>query len=96
VEPASGERPSRWSLEVQDEGIGIGSDDLPHVFDRSFRAASARAHRPEGSGLGLHIAQALVRSHGGDIVVTSQPGHGTLVRVQLPLHEGARGEAEAA
>lgn len=75
---------ARWTLEVRDEGIGIPSEDLPRVFERHFRSDRARAHRPDGSGLGLHLAQALVRAHGGDISIASAPAEGTTIRLQLP------------
>jgi signal transduction histidine kinase len=79
--------PARWQLEVQDEGIGIAPEDLPRVFDRHFRGSDARARRPDGSGLGLHIAQALARAHGGEVAVTSTPGQGTRLQLNVPLLE---------
>lgn len=85
-----------WGLEVQDEGIGIAAEDLPRVFERHFRAERARAHRPDGSGLGLPIAQALAHSHGGNVAVASTPGGGTRLRLHLPLLEAAVPEADVA
>jgi signal transduction histidine kinase len=87
--------PARWWLEVRDQGIGIEPEDLPRVFDRHFRSARARAHRPDGSGLGLPIARELVRSHGGDITLASIPGAGTRLLLHLPLLETAAEEAAA-
>lgn len=72
-------------VEVADEGIGIAAHELPQVFDRQFRGEAARRQRPDGSGLGLSIAQALVRAHGGRIELTSTPGQGTLARLLLPV-----------
>jgi signal transduction histidine kinase len=86
----------RWWLEVRDEGIGIEPDDLPHVFERHFRSERARAHRPDGSGLGLPIARELVRSHGGDVALASVPGAGTRLTLHLPLMDAAANEATAA
>lgn len=73
-------------VEVQDQGIGIPADELPHVFERHFRGETARLHRSDGLGLGLSIAQAIVRAHGGGIEVQTQAGQGTRVCVRLPLH----------
>ena len=67
-------------LEVQDNGPGISSEDLPHVFDRFYKARDSG-----GMGLGLSIAKQLVEAHGGEISVLSQPGEGTTIRIQLPL-----------
>ena len=72
-------------VRVVDQGIGIAADDLPHVFERSYRSAQARRHRAEGSGLGLAIGRALAMAHGGDISLESQPGRGTTVLLRLPL-----------
>jgi two-component system heavy metal sensor histidine kinase CusS len=72
-------------LEVTDTGVGIPPENLPYVFDRFFRGDQSRTRLATGgSGLGLSICQALVASHGGHIVVTSEEGRGTRVRVTLP------------
>lgn len=68
-------------LRVQDDGLGIPTDKLPHVFERFYQADSARAS--EGTGLGLSICQWIVEAHGGTIeIVDQQPG--TLVEVRFP------------
>lgn len=72
-------------VRMTDQGIGITAEDLPHVFERSFRSHQARQHRADGSGLGLSIGRALAHAHGGDIAVQSEPEHGTTVVLQLPL-----------
>ncbi len=72
-------------LTVTDDGVGIPAADLPHVFDRFYRADPARSRDPGGTGLGLPIARWIVEQHGGDITVTSEPGSGTQVRIQLPI-----------
>jgi heavy metal sensor kinase len=70
------------SLVVADTGPGIAAEDLPHIFERFYRADSARS---EGrSGLGLAIAKAIVEAHGGSIAVSSQLGQGTTFTVRLP------------
>ena len=72
-------------FEVQDNGIGIDSGDVPHIFDRFFRADPAR--QSGGTGLGLSIARWIVERHDGCFEVTSRPGIGTRIRVLLPLRE---------
>lgn len=72
-------------IRVVDHGIGISADDLPRVFEHTFRSEQARQHRADGSGLGLAIGRVLARAHGGDIRLESQPGHGTTALLYLPL-----------
>jgi signal transduction histidine kinase len=71
---------------VSDTGIGIAPGDLPHIFDRFYRADTARtrtADRP-GVGLGLAICRWIAEAHGGTIEVQSRPGRGTTFIVTLP------------
>jgi len=70
-------------LTVRDHGPGIDDEDLPFVFDRFYRAASARS--APGSGLGLAVAQEIITGHGGTVVAESAPGGGTIMRVTLPV-----------
>jgi signal transduction histidine kinase len=72
-------------LEVEDTGIGIHEQELPHVFDEFYRAANAREFSSEGTGLGLAIVKAVAEQHGGSVGIDSVPGRGTLVVVDLPL-----------
>ncbi len=68
---------------VRDRGVGIPTDDLPHVFDRFYRGRNA-IEQAEGSGLGLAVARQIVEQHGGTVGIDSRPGGGTLVSVRLP------------
>jgi two-component system OmpR family sensor kinase len=70
-------------LIVGDTGIGIAPADLPHVFERFFRADKSRARAAGRTGLGLAISKAIVESHGGSIEVTSQPEVGSTFIVRL-------------
>ena len=71
-------------LEVRDNGIGIGPEDLPHIFERFYRASKDRSRKVEGVGLGLSIAQSIAHQHGGDLQIDSTPGAGTTARLLLP------------
>ncbi len=84
---------SRAELMIEDHGIGIEDADLAKVFDRGHRAANALIHRADGSGLGLPIARALVRGHGGEIELKSRLGYGTVAIVTLPLAKKKIGNA---
>jgi two-component system, OmpR family, sensor histidine kinase BaeS len=77
----------RARLVVSDTGSGIGTDELPHVFDRFWRGRQA-AEATEGTGIGLSIVAELVAAHDGDISVDSPPGEGTTVTVTFPLSPG--------
>lgn len=81
---------SNARLTVQDTGEGIAPEDLPHVFERFYRAGTARDRATGGTGLGLAIAQSIVRLHGGEIGVTSTLGAGTTFTVTLPVNARLR------
>jgi len=78
---------SYLDVSVKDEGIGIESKDIPHLFDRFYRADSARTHIESGGyGLGLSIAQKIIDLHHGAIHVESNPKKGSIFTVHLPTH----------
>jgi signal transduction histidine kinase len=72
-------------LSVVDTGVGIARDDLPHIFERFYRADRARC--AGGTGLGLAIGKWIADAHGGSIAVESEPGSGSIFTVTLPGHE---------
>jgi signal transduction histidine kinase len=71
-------------LVISDNGVGIHSDDLPHVFDRFYRCAAAEVMAAQGPGLGLAIVKSIVDAHHGSVHLESEPGTGTTVRLTLP------------
>ncbi|MGI5372952.1 sensor histidine kinase [Streptomyces sp. CA-251387] len=71
-------------LDVTDTGTGIDPEDLPHVFDRFWRAEKSRSRRTGGSGLGLPIVRHLVAAHGGTVDAASEPGTGSVFTLRLP------------
>ena len=75
-------------IEVSDTGVGIPPAELPHVFDRFFRADKVRSRASGGTGLGLSIVKAICNAHGGSVTLRSEEGVGTVARIELPLaHE---------
>lgn len=76
-------------LIVADTGIGIGEKDLPHVFDKFYRAAQDEVQQIKGTGLGLAISREIAHLHGGDMFVESQLGKGSTFTVELPLQSVA-------
>ena len=67
---------------VEDTGVGIAPEVLPHIFNRFYKSRDS-----SGTGLGLPIARHLVEVHGGNITAESQPGWGTIMRIRLPADE---------
>ena len=80
----------RAAFTVLDNGSGISSDALPHIFERFYREDSSRSRQTGGAGLGLAICQAIVEAAGGSIEVESTPGKGTKVTVLFSINSSWR------
>lgn len=85
VRMTSEQRDSHILIHVIDEGIGIAQTDIPHIFDRFYRADQSRSRQNiEGYGLGLSLAKRLVTQQHGDLTVTSTVDHGSTFTISLP------------
>ena len=80
----------RAVLEIEDTGIGISPDDLPHIFDRFYRADKARSREMGGTGLGLSIVRSICLAHDGQVKVQSTEGQGSMFHIELPLARDKR------
>ena len=87
VDLGLGRHPDTVTFAVRDTGIGIAAADLPHIFERFWRADRARSRTSGrgGFGLGLAISQWIAQAHGGTLTVSSRLGKGSLFTVTLPL-----------
>ena len=74
-----------FRLTVSDTGIGISADDLPHIFERFYRADKSRNRSTGGSGVGLAVAKAIIDAHGGTIFAESEYGKGSSFTFTLPV-----------
>lgn len=83
-------------VEVVDTGNGISAEDLPHVFDRFWRAEKSRSRRTGGSGLGLSIVRKLTEAHGGTAGAASTEGAGSVFTLRLPTTSRAAAEGPGA
>lgn len=85
------QQPDSVHVEFRDTGLGIPPQDLPHIFERFYRARRDESSDIEGSGLGLSIAKAIVEIHGGRIAVESILDEGSLFWFTLPSNHTQRG-----
>ncbi len=72
-------------ITISDTGIGMSEDELSHIFEKFYRADKSRTASNEGTGIGMYVVKRLLEMHNANIVYTSSPGEGTVVRVELPL-----------
>jgi two-component system, cell cycle sensor histidine kinase DivJ len=82
------------TVAVEDNGIGVGEDDLPRLGEAFFQGRASYDRRHDGTGLGLSIVKGLVQLHGGDVTIRSRLGKGTRVTVRLPLEGEERRTAD--
>jgi heavy metal sensor kinase len=73
------------TLEVEDNGIGISSENLPHIFERFYRVDTSRSANADSAGLGLAIVKSICAAHGAEVKVRSQVGSGSAFQVRLPV-----------
>ena len=85
-----GSAQERVHMEVRDTGVGIASDELPHIFGKFFQADNQSVATAAGSGLGLAIVKEIVEAHGGTITVDSMVGVGTRFSILIPTHATPR------
>lgn len=76
-----------FEIEVADNGIGIGSNDLPYIFDRFYRVSTKNRHETSGYGIGLYYVKMIIEAHGGRVSASSAQGEGTTFKITLPLHD---------
>ncbi|AMB45816.1 MULTISPECIES: ATP-binding protein [Methylobacteriaceae] len=77
---------ARIELRVRDEGPGIAAEHIPRLTERFYRVDTASSRQQGGTGLGLAIVKHTLKRHRGKLIIESEPGHGTTVRVSLPEH----------
>lgn len=77
--------PTELAIAIQDQGIGIPQNAIPHLFNRFYRVASDRQHMIVGSGIGLYVVKEIIIAHHGSITVESSEGAGTTFRIRLPM-----------
>ncbi len=82
------------SIKISDSGIGISKEKLPLVFKRFYRIDSAAVFQINGSGIGLTLAEELIKTHHGNIFVESTPGEGSMFEIQFPCLKDAYSENE--
>ena len=74
-------------VQIQDFGIGISQEDLPHITDRFYRVNKARSRADGGSGLGLSIVSQIIEQHQGKLMIESKLNQGTIIHVYIPIWE---------
>ncbi len=72
-------------ISVADNGVGIPSEHLGHIFEKFYRVPQGNIHKTKGLGLGLYYVRRIAVAHGGDVSVTSKPGRGTTFKIKIPI-----------
>jgi signal transduction histidine kinase len=80
-------------VRVEDKGIGIPPDDLPHIFEPFYRVQAVRDGQIRGVGLGLHLVKRMMEGMGGRVTVTSEVGRGTCFVLHFPAADSKEEEA---
>jgi signal transduction histidine kinase len=78
-------------IEVEDEGVGIGKEEQQKVFEKFYRSSAVHESSIKGSGIGLTIVDHIVKAHGGEVVLESELGKGTKVRLRFPKDHSLKG-----
>lgn len=78
------QRFSRWSVRLQDTGVGMPEEELENIFEYLYRIDNSRTKNTGGSGIGLAVVKSIVIAHGGTIEAKSQLGKGSTFIVRLP------------
>ena len=84
------QKPDAISVSIKNSGNGIPKDEIPHVFDRFYKADKSRSKDKGGAGLGLHIVRSIINLHGGEITVRSVEGEYCEFEFTLPQHTGKK------
>lgn len=82
----------KLEVSLRDYGDGIDKEELPHIFERTYRVEKSRNLQFGGAGLGLAIAKTIVESHQGTIAVSSEPGKGSTFTLLVPINKPKEGE----
>ena len=82
--------PEGFAVDVEDDGPGVGDEEKGHAFERFFRGSNAARDYAEGTGLGLPIARAIARAHGGEVALLDREGGGLVARLTLPERPALR------
>jgi signal transduction histidine kinase len=87
---------SEVQVSVEDKGIGIAANDLPHIFEPFYRVQTVRDGQIRGVGLGLHLVKRMMEGMGGQITASSQVGRGSCFVLHFPTVEITEGENSGA